>query len=381
MKVWTAAALILIAGCAAANPTPLATKTTAVPPSEKGGQEPISLDEIFSGALVGTPPSSPRWSPDGGHLAFAWTAPGEAQRHLWLASPQQPKPIKVGLPSSVSSFDWRADSSGVVCLAGAELWSVSKEGEATRLADVGPGASTLSLAPGGSLGAFLKEGDLWLVDLDRAAVRAATKVGIPPISPLTIGRYNRREREIGPGIWGGPTYAWSPDGRFVAMHHVDRRKMRKVPFPDYLGKETRPNLVRRGYPGDPNEERTVVLLEAATGKLRTLSFAAPAQTQIIGFAWSPSGELLVDRASDTAVDRWLHTVDPSTGDATEIWHGRRESRIYTRFASTWHPDGRRVIFSSDLEERYGLYLLDPSRPQSEPQRLSDPSHDVLSAPR
>ena len=87
--------------------------------------------------------------------------------------------------------------------------------------------------------------------------------------------------EIGPYVWGGPTYAWAPDSRTVAVHYVDRRGMRSVPFPDYLGEETVPNTVRRGYPGDPNEVRTVGLLRVESGELTLLDLPDPTSTRAL----------------------------------------------------------------------------------------------------
>ena len=249
-----------------------------------------------------------------------------------------------------------------------------------RLAEIGEGAADLSVSPDGGRAAYRVDGDLWLFDIDsREAVRA-TQVGIPQLSSLQLGRYARPEREIGPGIWGGPTYAWSPDGRYIAVHYVDRRDMRRVPFPDYLAAETDPNHVRRGYPGDPNEFRTVGLLDVGDLDLQLLDLANPTGNQVVGFDWSSEGSLLLDIASDTAVDRWLYTVEPGNRELREIWHSHRESRIYTAFAAAWHPDGKRVVFLSDSGDRYGLYVIDTTASDASPELLSDPGYDVLGAP-
>jgi len=133
--------------------------------------------------------------------------------------------------------------------------------------------------------------------------------------------------------------------------------------------------VRRGYPGDPNEARTVGLVDVGTGCLELLALPDPTANQVVGFDWSSRGELLIDRASDTNVDRWLDVVDPVTGKRREAWHGHRATRVYTAFSSAWHPDGEHILFSSDREDRYGLYRLDPA--SGELRRLTQPGHDLL----
>ena len=371
--------LLLLAGCVQRDPGPVAARSTKSPPDPASPT--LTLDAIFgTPSLAGVSPSGPAWSPDGRHLAFLWSEDGTPARHLYVVGRDGAGRRRLSAAQKVSTtdFGWR-DAETLLGLRGPELWSFTLDGAATRIATVGAGASDLSIAPSGDKAAFLKDGDLHLVDLRSGAVRAATDVGIPALSDLGLGRYDRREREIGPGIWGGPTYAWSPDGATIAVHHVDRRVLPKVPFPDYLADETAPNPIRRGYPGGPNERRTLGLLDVETGKLRLLALEDPAANQIIDFSWSPTNVLLLDRASDTNVDRWIDAVDRETGESTRIWHGRRPTRIYTAFASAWHPDGRRVIFLSDREDRYGLYLVDPGS-DAPPQRLTDPAYDVLSGP-
>ena len=342
-----------------------------------------TLDDVFATPnLFGVTPSAPAWSPDSRHIAFTWNEAGLPQRSLWIASPGDTRPRQLGQAAgedgSVRDFAW-VPGEALLSLRGDGLWFTTIAGEEAKLASIGPGASDLSVSPDGRMAAYRQDGDLWLFAIQARRATAATDVGIPRLSPLPIGRYTRPEREIGPGIWGGPTYAWSPDGKTIAVHYVDRRGMRKVPFPDYLAKDTAPNEVRRGYPGDPNEMRTVGLLDVASRELRLLELENPTANQVVGFAWSPDGVLLLDLASDTAEDRWLYTVQPSD-DLELLWHSQRPTRIYTSFASAWHPDGQRVLFLSDIEDRYGLFTVDPGEPGVQPSRLTDPRYDVLGAP-
>ena len=344
---------------------------------------PLSLDDLFaSPSLTGTAPSAPKWSPDSRRLAFTWNDSGLPQRYLYVAGDDGDEPRRLDSPDSpsVREFAWLPSGDSIVSLRGSGLWLTSVEdSDSNELAEIGAGASNLSLSPDGRTASYLLRGDLWLVDLEIKTPRAATSIGLPSLSSLPKGRYSRPEREIGPGIWGGPTYAWSPDGKSIAVHYVDRRGMGKVPFPDYLADETNPNEVRRGYPGEPNESRTVGLLDVETGRLELLPLDNPTGNQVVGFDWAPDGTLLIDTASDTAVDRWLHTVAPGSKTLTEIWYSRRPSRIYTSFAAAWHPDGERIVVLSDLNDRYGLFVIDRES-DAEPALISDPAFDVLSGP-
>lgn len=334
-------------------------------------------------SITGTAPSSIAWSADNRHLAFLWNESGLPARDIWIVAADGSQPRKLTsapeAPASVSEFAWTPDSSAVVFIRAGDVWrSTIAGGEAERLTKIAGDMADLAVSPDGSYASFRKDGDLWLVRLATRELSRATRVGVPSIASIPLGENNRPDVEIGPYIWGGPTYAWSPDSRTIAVHHVDRRGMRKVPFPYYLGKETQANTVRRNYPGDPNESRTIGFLAVASGELKLLELPAPTGNRVVDFSWSASGALLLDRESDTAVDRWLEIVDPASGARREIWHDSRESRIYNSIGAAWHADGKRVVFRGDLGDRYGLYLLDPGSKQ--PKLLTDKRFDVTAGP-
>ena len=356
----------------------------AIPFTLNAQEAELTLDDIFATPrLTGTTPSAPVWAPNSEHFAFSWSEPGNPGRGLWVSTRDGKEVL---LSSNMESPSVRAmawtDANTIISLRGNHLWqSMLSNGEDREFMPLEPGAGNLKISPSGDQAAYLKNGDLWLADFSSKQNRQLTELGIASLSSLRSGRYSRAEREIGPGIWSGPTYKWSPDGQTIAFHVVDRREMRKVPFPNYLADETDPNMVRRSYPGDPNEIRRVGLLNIASGNITYLNLPDPHANQVIDFNWSPDGTLLIDTASDTAVERKLFVVATGEGQLREIWRGVRESRMYTSFGSTWHPDGKQVVFLSDMGDRYGLYSIDAlASTDDRPQLLTDPSYDVLSAP-
>lgn len=343
----------------------------------------LTLDRLLSGpSLTGRPPTTPTWSPDSSRLAFRWSGPASSEeaRQIWLVEKDGSRLRRLtnSAKAGVGDLVWLPTGDGLLFLRSAELWRIRLDGAADRIAQVGRGATDLSVAPDGARAAFRRDGDLWLVGLDDGVLKQATHVGQPSISKVPVGRYRRREVEVGPYVWGSPTYAWAPDGASIALHYVDRRQMRTVPFPSYIGKETDPNLVRRSYPGDANETRRVGLLDVASCELRLLDLPEPSATRIIDFSWSATGNLLIDRESDTAVDRWLHVLTPSAMQPRQLWHDRRPSRVYTTVGAAWHSDGEHVIVISDQRDRYGLYAIHLEQP--EPKLLSNPAFDVLGGP-
>jgi dipeptidyl-peptidase-4 len=243
-----------------------------------------------------------------------------------------------------------------------QLYAVAVDGGAPAAIDLDGTASDIALSPDGSRLAFLRDGDLWADSIDRQTppVRLTT-LAVPGIGRVPLGTYNRADVEIGTGVWGAdwPPFSWAPDGRTLAFHLVDRRHIRRVPFPSYLAAETVISELRRGYPGDENERRSLGLLDVETGDVRMLPLDEPGGRAISDYAWSPAGQLLIDQVSDTGTQRWLYTVDPATAKPVLVWHDQRDTRIYPSYVARWHGDGRRIVLVADTTERDHLYVVDP----------------------
>ena len=311
-------------------------------------------------ALAGTPPATPAWSPDGTILAFTWNERALPARQIWLVDRDGTAPRRLdGGEDSVGEFAWALDSASIVYLSGGDLHRVAASGgEPARLTTSGGDKHGLGISPDGKWISFLRDGDLWLLPAAGGAEEQVTRVGRKPIGAIPLGNYYRPDAEIGGADWGESTrYSFSPDGGTVAVHSVDRTQMRRFPIPYYLTGEAILNELRRGAPGDVNQSRTVCLLDLQSRELKLLPLPNPAGWQVIGFGWSARGELMIDRQTDDAVDRSIVITDAKGSALREIWHDRGEQRIYNDVASTWSADGRSIVITGDLDDRYRLYSI------------------------
>ncbi|MCE2899645.1 MAG: prolyl oligopeptidase family serine peptidase [Gemmatimonas sp.] len=365
----------------------LATAALAVA-SRAAAAQPLTLDQVVQAApITGPTPSALTWAPDGRTLAFAWDSSGSAVRDVWLVAHdgrnRRALTALAGTRDGVRELAWHANGRVLYALRGEAFVRVNAvSGALDTIAAVGRDAHDIALSPTGTHAAFLREGDVWLVALDGAARNATprplTRVAVPSIAAVPLGTYARLDREIGPGTWGtaAPSFSWAPDGRTLAVHLVDRRAVRTVPFPYYLGAETQVNMLRRPYPGDPNESRHVALVDVASGAMTMLPFDAPTAVQIVNYAWSPQGVLLVDRESDDATQRWVHVVRPTQAPQL-VYRDARASRIYTEIASAWSHDGRRVLLTTDRDDRYRVFAVTPG--DTVPVALTPAASDVQGA--
>ena len=315
---------------------------------------PLTLEQVTSRpSVVGTPPTSPAWSPDSRRLVFAWNDRGQPFRDLWIVAadgsglrrltdlerthPSLPPPegrstaalaaqAAARSRGGVGEYLWLRDGRTVLFTSVSATFRVNVDDGAPVRLDLGGAASNVAVSPDGTRLAFLRGGDLWLWPLDASGPPAQlTRVAVPGIARVPLGTYNRADVEIGTGVWGASwsPFAWAPDGRSIALHQVDRRHIRRVPFPSYLGDETIASELRRGYPGDENERRTLHVLDVATRALRPIELEAPGFRAVSDFEWAPDGRLLIDRVSDNGTERWLSVLDSGASTPRLVWRDRR----------------------------------------------------------
>ncbi|MBC7844525.1 MAG: S9 family peptidase [Gemmatimonadaceae bacterium] len=360
---------------------PLLTVTTAFAQATPIA---LTLERLTaSPSLTGTTPTSPTWSPTSASVGFLWNDTGSPARTLWLVDRPGTAPRRV-LPESnaesVSEFTWSARGDSVVYVQRGELWTIAITGGVPRqLTTDGGGKSDIALSPDGRQLAFIRDGDLWLFTAGSASPVRLTTVGVPPIGTVPLGTYFRPDVEIGSATWGGdaPVFAWSPDSRSIAVHYVDRRGVPIVRIPYYLGEAPTLNSVRRSAPGQANEVRLVGLVDVSARSLRLITMPDSSATRIVNFAWSPRGALMIDRETDDAIDRDVYVVDSGAVTPRRIWHDHRETRIYNDIASAWDVDGRSVLLTGDLDDRYRVYRLTPG--DTVPHALTTSAFDASGA--
>jgi dipeptidyl-peptidase-4 len=392
------ASALLVSACVL-GPASAASAQPATP-------APLSAEQIASyPSLIGTAPSSPTWSRDSQWLAFRWNEEGWPFRDLYVVGadgrnrrrltnlqqthPAPPPPSGTSTEAlaaqsaarargGISEVLWLPDHRALLFTASGRLFRVGLDGNAPVVLPAGEGLSDIALSPDGSRLSYLKDGDLWVWPLSGGNAERLTTVGIAGPGTVPLGSYNKPDAEVGTGVWGADwmPYQWSPDGRTIALHMVDRRHIRQVRFPWFLGGDTGPNILRRGYPGDENERRTLALLDVSTRRLQPLPLPAPGARAISDYEWSSTGRLMIDQVSDTGTDRWFWVLEPGATTPREVWHDQRDTRIYPAYVSRWHPDGRRIVFVADLTERDHLYSLEVDRSGATPQALTSGDWDV-----
>jgi dipeptidyl-peptidase-4 len=393
-------AIVLIIACAALGNE---ISLEAQAPSAGG----LKVEQVAAlPSLIGTSPASPTWSPDSRLLAFRWNDQGWPFRDIWVVNangsglrrltdmqrthPQPPPPSGTSTDalaaqtaararSGISEMVWSADSQSLVFVVRGELFQMHLNDSTPQQLPVGTGVSDIAFSPDGTRLSFLRDGDLWVWTRGSGnAPERLTHVGLEGIARVPLGTYNRADREVGTGVWGADwsPYAWSPTGDTIVLHIVDRQHIRRVPFPSYLGNETVVSELRRGYPGDENERRSLCLLHTDSKRLEPVALDEAGRRSISDFEWSRDGRLLIDQVSDTGIERWVWILERNTTQPRLVWRDSRDTRIYPAYLARWHHDSGRIVIVADITERDHLYVIDPTAQPPQPVAVTSGAWDV-----
>lgn len=303
--------------------------------------------------------SDPALSPDGTLIAYA--GGGAQGSDLWLLDVRGGPPIRLtDDPGSDASPVWFPDGSALAFTSERDgrtgIWRVPRlGGPPKRLLDE---AFDPAVSPDGERLAFARRGPS----------------GVPQIGVMTFDRPDSAVL-ISPkptDPWGHWQPAWSPDAATICFSDLFDLLLLEVE----TGKVRRLTTDRAGdrYPVFSVDGQRIYFSSSREGTLALWRIGIDGRgLQRMTFGTGPENRpsLAVDKArlaySTSSVDPDLAFVDRQTGEGVHI------ALRGTEEAPTFLPDGGGVIFSSNADGQWDLWmqLLDNGRPEEPPQRLTD----------
>jgi dipeptidyl-peptidase 4 len=354
----------------------LAALLTAAPAAADTGA--LSYDAMFAADSSGRGPEQAAWSPDGTRLTYLLDSGDKARGTvLWsldvtrgvqeeLVHPADLARIAGGEPNhaadaaaaektTIDAYQWSPRGDNLVIESGGDPYLFSLAGRSLRrLTATADEEKSPKISPDGSRVAFVRDANLWVLDLASGREQALTEDG--------------KENEILEGttdwlyweeIWNrhAQGFWWSPDSRRIAYYRFDENGVPNHPLVDYSPPQPKVTWQRYPQPGDPNPKVKVGVIELAGGGTVWMETGGPSR-YLARVAWTPDGTALAIQAlarSQTRLDLLrCGAVDGRCAPLlTETWPTWINLADDFRFL----PDGR-FLWSSERDGWRRLDLYD-----------------------
>lgn len=335
----------------------------------------------FSQIIVCGQPAKPiKWASDGTSFykvengeIIKVTLPGNMNNVV--ASKVKLTPSSGTGPLTVAAFDFSNDGKKLLVFTNTKkVWRLNTRGDywvldlaSGSLTQLGIGlpASSLMFAkfsPDGSSVAYVSRQNIYVEDLSTHQIRPLTTEG----SRRNIfGTFDwAYEEEFG----ARDGFRWSPDGKKIALWHIDATKVRDIPLINNTD-SIAPFVVPIEYPlvGESPSPARIGVISLTTGNIKWMNIPGdPQQNYLPRMEWAMnSTQLIVQQFGRRQNETTIYLCDAATGEAKSIYLEKDEAFIECKgqfpggdlVGWDWLAGGKEFIWPSEKGGWMQLYRI------------------------
>ena len=323
----------------------------------------LSLARIYGAPdLSGPTLRGAQFSPDGRRVTYLkaraddidvydlWELDTASGRHRLLVDSRRLAPVEQPLSAEeqarrerqriaalrgIVEYQWAPHGRGLLFPLDGDLYyydlRARPESATRRLTDTESFETDAKFSPGGRYVSFIRDQDLYVLELASGRERALTTDGEGPVSNGVAEFIAQEEMDRQTGYW------WSPDERRIAVTRVDESPVPEVERFEVYATEFK--VYRQRYPaaGTANALVSLAVIDVESGERRTVDLGPDTDIYLARVDWFPEGDrLLVQRQS-----RDQKTLDLLACPAD----GGEPRRLFSETDDTWvdlHDDLRFV---------------------------------------
>jgi len=214
-------------------------------------------------------------------------------------------------------------------------------------------AANARLSPDGSRVAFVRDNNLFVVELPSGREKALTKDGRPGLLNGTLSWVYWEE------IFGREDLAfwWSPDSRSILFLKTDESMVDLSFFPDY--EPATPSVYKQRYPkaGGKNPVVRPWLAELPSGKLRPVKLGDESFEYILRVVWLPDGRQVSVQTLNRAQNKLqIWVADRSNGRSRAVFEETVPTYINVHDDLYFVRGGKEFVWASERDGYNHLYL-------------------------
>ncbi len=167
-------------------------------------------------------------------------------------------------------------------------------------------------SPDGSMVAFVRGNDLYVVDTATATERKLTSDGSTDVLNGKLD-WVYQEEIYGRGLFRA--YWWSPDSKTLAYLRLGEQPVPTFTVVDHLPIHQELEVTRYPKPGDPNPTASLNFVSAKGGPSNRIGASAGPDTLVVNVSWRPDSARVVFQLQDRE-QTWLDLISADRKDGT-----------------------------------------------------------------
>jgi dipeptidyl-peptidase-4 len=359
--------------CGAQQTAAPAPATTATP------SKALTVDRIYSEpSLSGQLTRGIAWTPDSKQISFFKTdGVGKgAKTELWvmdLATGQRralltADKLESVLPANAgqstqatglgrhapAQYQWAPVGNALLFQGPTSLaWFDLKTQVSRTLVSGKEGLADAKISPDSKYVSFVRNHNLWLVNVADGKERAFTEGGTEEVRKGELDWVYPEELEITTAYW------WAPDSSAIAYFQMDESKVAKYPLVDFSSPEGDAEEERYPPAGGGNPVVRVLVAPVAGGEARTMDTGENTDIYIARVNWlTDSKHLAVQRLNRQQTVLDLLIADTTNGQTRTALNETDQYWINVSNDLHFLKDGKRFVWSSERSGYRHLYLYD-----------------------
>ncbi|MBV1776901.1 S9 family peptidase [Burkholderiaceae bacterium DAT-1] len=364
--------------------------------------EQLNIDAIFGGtSLAGPTPRGVRMSPDGNQVGFLrGRAQDQYQLDLWVydldkksthrlvdsrelvpeeeltdAEKAMRERARTAGLRGIIDYQWSSDGRKLLFPLGKALYflDLDKQSAGARKLVEGEGLLDPKISPKGHYVSWVRDQNLYVIDLATNAVRQLTQDGKGTVHNGEAEFVAQEEMDQHSGYW------WSPDDASIAFKQYDEAQVPEAQRFEIYADRT--EVIRQRYPyaGAKNVTVKLGVSTLKDGSIRWLDLGGDADIYLPRVSWMNASTLTFQRESRNQQSLELIAADLASG---------KQAPLLSESSATWinlHNDLRFLkkrdafIWASERSGNKHLYLHDRSGKQVHPLTTGDWNVDHVEA--
>jgi dipeptidyl-peptidase-4 len=311
-------------------------------------QKRLTIDRIFGNPPISGPtPRALKLSPDGRYATLLKPRAEDKDRYdLWAmdtatgqdrmlvdstrigggeiseAEKMRRERARVGGTRGIVEYEWAPDAKSILVPVDGDLYLAdAASGAIRRLTDTPATEIDAHVSEGGRFASFVRDQNLYAIDLSSGAERALTTAGKDNVTCGTAEFVAQEEMDRRTGTW------WAPGDSRVAVECYDESKVEVVTRAAIGASGTRTFDQRYPAAGTPNVAVTLWLMDPDGGRRVKVDLGGNPDIYLARVDWAKDGRTLyVQRESRDQKRLDMLAVDPATG---------RSRVLFSESAKTW----------------------------------------------